>query len=88
MLFRSSVRAHRVFSLLLPIGLIALGWLHFWEGWYIWGTLLLMMRFLRIPPVYNAAPLDANRRLWAFLALIIFVLCFMPSPISLPPSSP
>src|SRR5437763_1570636 len=45
-----SARAHRVFSLLLPIGLIALGWLQFWEGWYIWGTLLLMMRFLRIPP--------------------------------------
>ncbi len=83
-----SARAHRVFSLLLPIGLIALGWLHFWEGWYIWGALLLMMRFLRIPQVYNAAPLDANRRLWAVLALIIFVLCFMPSPISLPPSSP
>ena len=83
-----SVRAHRVFSLLLPIGLIALGWLHFWEGWYIWGVLLLFMRFLRIPPIYDPAPLDAKRRLWAFLALIIFVLCFMPSPISIPPTSP
>lgn len=83
-----SVRAHRVFSLLLPIGLIALGWLHFWEGWYIWGLLLLIMRFLRTPPVYDPSPLDAKRRLWAFLALIIFVLCFMPSPISIPPTSP
>ena len=83
-----NVRAHRVLSFALPIGLMALGWLHFWEGWYIWGALLLMMRFLRIPQVYNAAPLDAKRRFWAFLALIIFVLCFMPSPISLPPSSP
>ncbi|HKW32774.1 MAG TPA: site-2 protease family protein [Candidatus Acidoferrum sp.] len=83
-----SVRAHRVFSLLLPIGLIVLGWLHFWEGWYIWGALLLVMRFLRIPPVYDPSPLDAKRRLWALLALIIFVLCFMPSPISIPPSSP
>jgi membrane-associated protease RseP (regulator of RpoE activity) len=83
-----SVRAHRIFSLLLPIGLIALGWLHFWEGWYIWGALLLVMRFLRIPPVYDPSPLDAKRRFWAFLALIIFVLCFMPSPISIPPSSP
>jgi membrane-associated protease RseP (regulator of RpoE activity) len=83
-----SVRAHRFFSLLLPIGLIALGWLHFWEGWYIWGALLLVMRFLRITPVYDEAPLDAKRRFWAFLALIIFVLCFMPSPISIPPSSP
>ncbi|HEY6945471.1 MAG TPA: site-2 protease family protein [Candidatus Acidoferrum sp.] len=82
-----SVRAHRVLSLLLPIGLIALGWLHFWEGWYIWGALLLVMRLLRTLPVYDAAPLDAKRRFWAFLALIIFVLCFMPAPISIPPSS-
>ena len=83
-----SVRAHRLFSLLLPFGLFALGWLHFWEeGWYIWGALLLGMRFLRIPPVYDPAPLDAKRRLWAFLALIIFVLCFMPSPISVPQGS-
>jgi len=81
-----SVRAHRILSLLLPIGLIALGWL--WGGWYVWGVLLLVMRFLRIPSVYDPAPLDAKRRLCAFLALIIFVLCFMPSPISIPSSSP
>src|SRR2546429_7112358 len=34
-------------SLALPVGLIALGWLHFWEGWYIWGALLLVMRLDR-----------------------------------------
>jgi membrane-associated protease RseP (regulator of RpoE activity) len=81
-------RAHRAMSLLLPIGLIALGWLHFWEGWYIWGVLLLGMRFLRIAPVYDATALDAKRRFGAFVALMIFLLCFMPSPISIPPSSP
>lgn len=82
-----SVRAHRVLSLALPLGLIALGWLHFWEGWYIWGALLLVMRFLRIPPVWDPAPLDSTRRMVAFLALIVFLLCFMPSPILIPPSS-
>jgi membrane-associated protease RseP (regulator of RpoE activity) len=82
-----SVRAHQVLSLALPIGLIALGWLHFWEGWYIWGGLLLVMRFLRIPPVYDPAPLDAKRRFVAFLALVIFLLCFMPSPIAIPQGS-
>src|SRR5256884_1604892 len=30
-----NVRAHRFLSLALPVGLIALCWLHFWEGWYI-----------------------------------------------------
>src|SRR6266566_3880256 len=83
-----NVRAHRFLSLALPVGLIALGWLHFWEGWYIWGALLLVMRFLRIPPVYDPAPLDAKRRFVALLALAVFLLCFMPSPISIPPSSP
>jgi len=82
-----NVRAHRVLSLALPVGLIALGLLHFWEGWYIWGVLLLLMRFLRIPPVYDPAPLDAKRRMVALLALIVFILCFMPSPIYIPPSS-
>src|SRR5256884_2186483 len=61
-------------SLALPVGLIALGWLHFWEGWYIWGALLLVMRFLRIPPVYDPAPLDAKRRFVALLALAVFLL--------------
>ena len=83
-----SVRAHRAMSLLLPLGLIALGMLHYWAGWYVWGGLLLVMRFLRIAPVYDPAALDAKRRLGAFFALIIFLLCFMPSPISIPPSSP
>jgi hypothetical protein len=46
------------------------------------------MRFLRIPPVYDPAPLDAKRRFVALLALAVFLLCFMPSPISIPPSSP
>lgn len=83
-----SVRAHRICSLLLPIGLIGLGFLGVWGAWYAWGGLLLLLRFLRVPPVYDPEPLDSARRLWAFLALIIFVLCFMPSPILIPPSSP
>jgi membrane-associated protease RseP (regulator of RpoE activity) len=82
-----SVRAHRVLSFFLPIGLILLGALRFWDTWYVWGGLLLLLRFLRIPPVYDPAPLDSTRRMVAFLALIVFLLCFMPSPILIPPSS-
>jgi membrane-associated protease RseP (regulator of RpoE activity) len=81
-------RAHRYMSLILPMGLIALGLLHYWEGWYVWGVLLLGMRFLRIAPVYDPVGLDARRQFGAFIALIIFFLCFMPSPIFIPPSSP
>lgn len=83
-----NARAHRFLSFLLPLGLILLGLLHYWEGWYVWGVMLLGMRFLRIAPIYDPVGLDSKRRLVAFLALVIFLLCFMPSPILIPPTSP
>jgi len=76
-----SLRAHRVVSLLLPVILIALGFFQNWPGWYLWAGILFGLRFLRTPPVYDSTPLDANRRRGALIALIVFVLCFMPSPI-------
>lgn len=81
-------RAHRYMSIFLPVGLVVLGLLGYWEGWYIWGVMLLGMRFLRIAPIYDPMPLDAKRRFCALLALVVFLLCFMPSPIFIPPSSP
>jgi membrane-associated protease RseP (regulator of RpoE activity) len=75
-----SPRAHRYSSILLPLALILLGVFHFWMGWYIWGVLLLGIRFLRMLPIYDERPLDANRRAAALLALVIFLLCFMPAP--------
>lgn len=75
-----SPRAHRYSSLLLPVALILLGYFHFWMGWYIWGTLLLGIRFFRSLPIYYPEPLDADRRAAALLTLVIFVLCFMPTP--------
>jgi len=82
-----NARAHRYISILLPVSLLALGLLGFWQGWYVWGVLLLGMRFLRILPVFDPEPLDDRRRLAAFLTLIIFVVCFMPLPIIIPPHS-
>ena len=75
-----SPRAHRFSSLLLPLGLIGLGYFHFWMGWYVWGTLLLGIRFFRALPIYHPEPLDADRRTAAVLTLLVFVLCFMPAP--------
>lgn len=74
-----SQRAHRLSSILLPLLLIFLGF-RFWEGWYLWGALLLGIRFLRMLPIYNPEPLDPTRRAVAFLALLVFILSFMPSP--------
>lgn len=71
--------AHRWISLLLPLALVPLGIL--WRGWLVWAVILFCLRFFRMPPIYDPTPLDPNRRFGAFVALVVFILCFMPSPI-------
>lgn len=75
-----SPRVHRLISLLLPLALLPLG-LFLWKGWLIWAVILLGLRLFRMPPIYDPTPLDTRRRFTAFLALLVFILCFMPSPI-------
>jgi len=75
-----SPRCHRWISLLLPLVLVPLG-IFLWRGWLIWACLLLGLRFFRVAPIYDPTPLDPNRRFGAFIALLVFILCFMPSPI-------
>jgi membrane-associated protease RseP (regulator of RpoE activity) len=81
-----SPRLHKLSSVFLPLFLVGLAFLKFWEGWYLWGALLLGLRFLRVLPVYDPAPLDATRKFAALLALVIFLLSFMPAPIFIPPT--
>jgi len=83
-----SARLHRYVSLFLPIGIILLGLAGFWDGWYVWGALLFVMRFLRVAPIYDPAALDSLRRRAALFALLIFLLSFMPAPFYFPPGSP
>jgi membrane-associated protease RseP (regulator of RpoE activity) len=73
-------RAHRWISLLLPLVLLPLG-IFLWRGWLLWAVLLVALRFFRMPPIHDPTPLDPNRRFGAVLALAVFILCFMPSPI-------
>jgi membrane-associated protease RseP (regulator of RpoE activity) len=75
-----SPRAHRLISFLLPIALVPLG-IFLWRGWLIWAMILLGLRFFRMAPIYDPTPLDPNRRFCAFLALVVLLLCFMPSPL-------
>jgi membrane-associated protease RseP (regulator of RpoE activity) len=78
-----SPRAHRWISLALPLALVPLG-IFLWRGWLIWAVILLGLRFFRMAPIYDPTPLDPNRRLGAFLALVVFTLCFMASPLWVP----
>jgi membrane-associated protease RseP (regulator of RpoE activity) len=75
-----SPRIHRWISLILPLALVPLGFF-LWQGWYFWAALLLGLRFFRMAPIYDPIPLDPDRRFGAFLALVVFILCFMPAPL-------
>jgi len=62
-----------VVLVLLPLGFV-------WEGWWFWAAVLFIFR-LRHPAVYDNAQLGPGRKLVAFTALVIFLLCFTISPV-------
>jgi membrane-associated protease RseP (regulator of RpoE activity) len=72
-------RRHRIISRALCIVLIPLGPL-FWLGWLLWGLILFFV--LRHPPIYDEADLGAGRRKLGWIALAVFLLCFILDPIS------
>jgi membrane-associated protease RseP (regulator of RpoE activity) len=74
-------RAHRILSLILPAGLVLLGYLRHSSNWYVWAAILFALRFFRTSPVYDSTPLDSRRMFVAFLALLLLLLCFIPHPI-------
>jgi len=76
-----SPRSHRIVSTILPAFLLLLGVFRHWNGWFVWAAILFGLSFLRIPRIYYPVPLDLGRRIGAVLALIVFLLCFMPAPI-------
>lgn len=76
-----SPRLHYFISWLLPGILLALAFFGHWQGWYVWAALLFILRFFRVPGVYDVVPLDPARRFGAFLALLLFLLTFIPAPI-------
>jgi len=81
---------HRRVSRLLTLSLLLaglLGWYYpqlFWQGWFIWGMLLMFLG-VRHPPVLNPVEgLDPRRRWVAAIGLAVFLLCFHPAPIYVP----
>jgi len=81
-LYSLASEKHRRVSFAVALLLVPLG-LRFWWGWLFWGTLLLLIGF-RHPPLINRwEPLDRKRQLWAVVALLLFILCFMPAPFTI-----
>jgi membrane-associated protease RseP (regulator of RpoE activity) len=62
--------------LLVPLGLL-------WPGWFVWGTLLLLMGTAHPPTEEDGVPLTRGRRLVGYGAAALLVLCFTPAPVTL-----
>lgn len=70
---------HRLVSKVIVAVLFFFG-IFFWEGWLIWGGLMIVFGLRHPPVIYWETPLDRKRRLIGFLALIIFIITFIPAP--------
>ncbi|HEX6900819.1 MAG TPA: site-2 protease family protein [Thermoanaerobaculia bacterium] len=80
-LYAALGRGQRRLALPLWLGLALMGF--YWSGWLIWCLVVLVIGLYH-PPVYDESePLDAKRRWLALLALVIFVLSFMPVPLDI-----
>ena len=79
-LYSVAGKYHKKITLAVALLLIPLGFI-FWYGWIMWSVLLLAIGF-RHPPLLNRwEKLDRTRLLWAAVAILIFILCFMPTPV-------
>jgi membrane-associated protease RseP (regulator of RpoE activity) len=64
---------HRLISKILCLALIPLGRL--WPGWALWGVVLLWLG-RHHPVVHDPSDLAGDRRVLAWIALAVFVVCF------------
>jgi membrane-associated protease RseP (regulator of RpoE activity) len=80
-LYALASERHRRVTLAVAILLVPLA-IHYWVGWLMWAVLLLAIGFRHPPLIDRWEPLDRHRRSWALVALAIFILCFMPTPLA------
>lgn len=64
---------------MLPV-LVVLG-IVYWEGWLIWAVLMIFLGYKHPPVVYPHIQLNRGRKLIGWIALVIFILTFTPTPV-------
>ncbi|MGH7771317.1 MAG: site-2 protease family protein [Candidatus Binatia bacterium] len=70
-------------SRLALVSILLLGLLRLWDGWLIWGLLLLFMGVRHPPPLDPYTPLDTKRKFMGWLMLVILAVTFIPAPFSI-----
>ena len=74
-------RVSRIVSMAVFVTLIPLG-IFVWPGWIVFGALTLLLGLKHPPPLDEFTPLDRSARLTGYAAIALFVLTFVPAPIS------
>ena len=75
-------RRARVLTWPIIAGLVALGVTQ-WQGWLLWAGLVFLFGQVHATPLDDVTPIKPRERAVAALLLIVFVLVFMPNPLSL-----
>ena len=80
-------RGHRFIARAIYLSVVGLAVYSYfrggWMGWIIYAVLLTLMLRVGHPPVMDETePLGTSRKLVAIIGLLVFLLCFMPFPIT------
>lgn len=70
---------HFTISRILILILIIFG-VFFWQGWLIWGILLIILGLEHPPVLLWENSLDKKRRILGWISIIIFIITFTPVP--------
>jgi membrane-associated protease RseP (regulator of RpoE activity) len=70
--------ARRLFPYIL-VAMVLMGF--FWETWWIWAVLIFLMGRFYAEPLDQITPLDKKRKWLGWLAIVLFVITFIPVPL-------
>ncbi len=74
-------RWHSLVARVTIVGLLLMGWF-LWEGWFLWAFIVMLLGPHHSPPLDDVTPLDKGRIVVAALAMVIFILCVVPVPMT------
>ncbi len=54
----------------------------FWNGWWLWAALIFFLGRRHAEPLDQITELDGKRKILGFFALVVFILVFIPVPLT------